>query len=166
MQQQEYIEKLKKLGVVSGDEPYKYGPKINTLVTQMGMDYKDKSIELMHLQNLENQYIYDNYLKVFLYMYKKANKDDIAFKDIAEEYSKGEEKMINKLMDFFQKGGCQKTNYYLKEISKAYDAYKEKENKQFNDKSLEQLSLNDYCELEKWIKQNSKKEDYPTLYGE
>ena len=166
MQQQEYIEKLKKLGVVSGDEPYKYGPKINTLATQMGMDYKDKSIELMHLQNLGSQYIYDSYLNVFLYMYKKENKDDITIKDIAEEYSKGGEKNINKLMDYYQKGGCYKTNNYLKEMSKAYKVYSEKENKQFNDKSLEQLSLNDYCDLEKWVKQNAKKEDYPTVYGE
>lgn len=162
-----YIDCFRKIGARSGEEPYQYGAKVGTIATQMGLDYTDKSMTLMHVSQFDNVYIYDEYLKVYLYLYSKFSetKDSVTIENLLEEYeNESDEIMENKLMVFYQMGGDQQTMYYLIEISKVYALFEEQTGESINGKQLKELELEDYIALEEWALDNSDSDEFPWIF--
>lgn len=162
-----YIDCFRKIGARSGEEPYQYGAKVDTIATQMGLDYTDKSMTLMHVSQFDNVYIYDEYLKVYLYLYSKFSetKDSVTIENLLEEYeNESDEIMENKLMVFYQMGGDQQTMYYLIEISKVYALFEEQTGESINGKQLKELELEDYIALEEWALDNSDSDEFPWIF--
>lgn len=165
--EEEYIDCFRRIGVRAGEEPYEFGSHVNTTASEMGLDYTDKSMTIMHLYLFDDEYIYDEYLKVYLYLYSKTMPDNemISTDDLLKEYElQSNEIMEGKLIVFLQKGGQELTYKYLIEISKAYSEFEKQTGEAFNEKELRYLELDDCIELEEWAFTNLNKEDYPIIF--
>ena len=164
---EKYIDDFRRIGAKSGEEPYQYGAKIDTVATQMGLDYTDKTMPLMHVYKFDDVYIYDEYLKVYLYLYSKCSdtKETIELRDLLEEYeNESDEIMEGKLMVFHQKGGDELTYHYLIEASEAYALYEEQTGEKISGKELKELASEDYIKLEEWALANSDSDVFPTIF--
>lgn len=148
----------------SGKEPYEKGAKIDTAVSRLKLDYKDKSLKLYHLSKIGDVYVYDMYLNVFLYLMEKQTGEKLSFEDVKNDVESGKKELLNKLIVFHQLGGSLKKDYYLMEIEKAYELYESKNNKKYSDKTFGDLEIEDYFGLEEWILSiEEKREEYPTI---
>ncbi len=97
----DYIDCFRRIGVKSGKTPYKFGSHIDTTVSEMGLDYTDKSIMLMHVELFDDVYIYDEYLNVYLYLYQKwsDNHESITISDLLEEYNNHSNDIMEKQLN-------------------------------------------------------------------
>ena len=162
-----YIDGFRRIGARSGPEPYQYGSHIDTIATQMGLDYEDRTMPLMHVIKFGDEYIYDEYVKVYLYLYAKQSdtNDEISVEDLLNEYENGsDELMQNKVLVWHQKGGDTQVYHYLIEISRAYELYAQQNGANIQGKELRDLVLDDYIELEEWALANSNSEEFPTIF--
>lgn len=164
---EKYIDDFRRIGAKSGEEPYQYGARVDTVATQMGLDYTDKTMPLMHVYKFDGVYIYDTYLKVYLYLYSKCSdtKETIEIEDLLEEYeNESDEIMEGKLMVFHQKGGDELTYHYLTEVSEAYALYEERTGERIMGKELKELEPDDYIKLEEWALENFDRDGFPTIF--
>ncbi len=164
--QEQYIDGFRRIGARSGRLPYQYGAEVDTIATQMGLDYKDKNMPLMHVVLFGDEYIYDEYLKVYLYLYSKNsdNGETYDIDDLLEEYQNESREIMDQLMVFHEKGGDNKTYHYLIEISKVYAQYKEQTGEQVEGKELRDLKLEEYILLEDWAMTHVSQEECPTIF--